>query len=289
MSARDLFKLDGLLEQYFLDINNTADGLSSERENELSARIKEGDEEALNELVMANVKFVVTIAKIYQNYGVPVIDLINEGNLGLIVAAKKFEGDRGFRFISYAVWWIRQYIFRALSAQSKTVRLPLNLVKDKQRISKASVALEKDLGRFPTTTEIALKLGISQENLEYLSTVNVGNFSLDKTKEDGSGRSFMDFFAADEQGEPDKIFDQQEIKEKIKTVIEKALSEKEASIIKLYFGLDDGLPVNLDKIGNLHGLTRERVRQIKERALNKLRNPRWSSVLIELVEVLRGA
>ena len=238
---------------------------------ELAKRNKKGDEEALEILVRSNLRFVVSVAKKYQNQGVALGDLINEGNLGLIRAGQKFDETKGIKFISYAVWWIRQAILQALAEQSRIVRVPLNRAGALHRIGKRSSALLQELGREPTAEEIAEELDISESEVERTLALSQSHLSLDAPLTPGEDSRLLDYLPDQFSPAPDD----ETYERALSVTIEEALStlkEREAKILRLYFGLDGQEPMTLEEIGSLLGITRERVRQIKERALVRLRH-----------------
>jgi RNA polymerase primary sigma factor len=268
-SRRGAFK-EGSLDQYLKEISQYP-LITREQEAELARRIRQEDEEALNKLVRSNLRFVVSVAKKYQNQGVPLSDLINEGNLGLIRAAHKFDETKGIKFISYAVWWIRQAILQALAEQSRIVRVPLNRAGALHRIGRRSSALLEELGREPTVNEIAEGLDITEEEVDRTLAISQSPLSLAAPLTPGEDNRLLDYlpdqFAA---GPEDEAYERA-----LKQTVEAALStlkEREAKILRLYFGLDDQDPMTLEEIGAILGITRERVRQIKEKALMRLRH-----------------
>lgn len=258
------------LDVYLREIGETP-LISSEKEISLARRIREGDEEALEELTKANLRFVVSVAKQYQNQGLSLSDLINEGNMGLIKAAKRFDETRGFKFISYAVWWIRQAILQALAEQSRIVRLPLNRVGALHKIGKISSNLEQEFGREPMTEEIAERLEMTPEEVSETLKISNNHLSLDAPFNEGEDSNLLDVLKDEFQPSPDKDL----LGESLKIEIEKALgtlTEREAEVIILYFGINRPRPMTLEEIGNRFSLTRERVRQIKEKAIRRLRH-----------------
>jgi len=260
------------LDRYLQEIGKV-NLITSEEEIELALRIKKGDQTALDKLTKANLRFVVSVAKQYQNKGLSLNDLINEGNLGLIKAAKKFDETRGFKFISYAVWWIRQSIMQAIADQSRMVRLPLNRVGALTKIGKAASALEQELERKPTPEEIAQELEMSVEDVAYALKHAGRHVSMDApiSQGDDSKSSLLDLLSNNEQPQPDKTLLEDSLKRDIESALS-TLSEREAQVIKLYFGLDNEHAATLEEIGEMLNLTRERVRQIKEKALLRLRH-----------------
>jgi len=271
---------DSLVDQYFHEIEDSV-GLSSEAEVAIAKQIKEGDEEALSDLVKANLRFVVSVAKQYQNLGLPLSDLINEGNLGLMIAAKRFDGSKGFKFISYAVWWIRQSILQALAEQSRIVRLPLNRIGELTRVNKVLNKLEQRLGRPPEVDEIADELEVEPADMELLLRLAQRPVSLETPCDDSEpDRCYGDLIPDDSLPSSDEILSSDELKAEISSAMH-ALTEGEARVLKMYYGLGGHEPMTLEEIGAYVGRTRERVRQIKEKALQKLRHPARSDSLKE--------
>jgi RNA polymerase primary sigma factor len=268
---------DRSLDLYLREIGETP-LISAAQEVELAKRIKEGDQEALEKLTKANLRFVVSVAKQYQNQGLSLADLINEGNIGLIKAAKRFDETRGFKFISYAVWWIRQAILQALAEQSRIVRLPLNRVGTLHKIGKISSSLEQEYGREPSPSEIARELELSA--VEVTDTLKISNshLSLDAPFSTSEDNSLMDVLEDEFQPAPDEAL----LDESLRLEIERALdtlSRREAEVINLYFGLNHEKALTLEEIGARFNLTRERVRQIKEKAIRRLRHASRSKSL----------
>jgi len=266
------------LEKYLQEIGKV-DLLTAEEEVSLAKRIKEGDKLALEQLTKANLRFVVSVAKQYQNQGLSLSDLINEGNLGLIKAAQRFDETRGFKFISYAVWWIRQSILQALAEQSRIVRLPLNKVGSLNKINRAFAELEQEFEREPSTEEIAKMLEISVEEIETTLGVAARHVSMDAPFVEGEDNSLLDVLENDNTPDTDKDL---EYSESLRGEIERSLStltQRQSSVIKLYFGIGIEHPMSLEDIGERFGLTRERVRQIKDKAINKLRSTTRSKLL----------
>jgi RNA polymerase primary sigma factor len=261
---------DGSLDQYLREIARYP-LISREDEAELARRIRAGDEEALDKLVRSNLRFVVSVAKKYQNQGVSLADLINEGNLGLIRAGHKFDETKGIKFISYAVWWIRQSILQALAEQSRIVRVPLNRAGALHRIGKRASALLQELGREATHAEIAEGMDISEEEVAKTMSISQVHLSLDAPLTPGEDNRLLDYLADTVSPTPDE----QTIEKALAKAIEESLDslkEREAKILRLYFGLHDHEPMTLEEIGVQLGITRERVRQIKEKALSRLRH-----------------
>jgi RNA polymerase primary sigma factor len=271
---------DTLVDQYFHEIEDSV-GLSADEEIEIARQIQAGDEQALAELVKANLRFVVSVAKQYQNLGLPLSDLINEGNLGLIIAAKRFDGTRGFKFISYAVWWIRQAILQALAEQSRIVRLPLNRIGELTRVNKILNKLEQRLGRPPEVDEIAEEMEIDPGDMDMLLRLAQRPVSLETPCDESEpDRCFGDLIPDHNTAPSDDLLSDEELREEIKRAMH-ALSDGEARVLRMYYGLDGHEPMTLEEIGAYVGRTRERVRQIKEKALQKLRHPARSDLLKE--------
>lgn len=266
------------LEKYLQEIGKV-DLLTPEEEVDLAQRIKQGDQEALEKLTKANLRFVVSVAKQYQNQGLSLSDLINEGNLGLIKAAQRFDETRGFKFISYAVWWIRQSILQALAEQSRIVRLPLNKVGSLNKINRAFSELEQEFEREPSPEELAELLEIPTEEVETTLGVAARHVSMDAPFVDGEDNSLLDVL---ENSKTPKTDQSLEYTHSLRTEIERSLgtlTERQCDVIKLYFGIGIEHPMSLEDIGDKFGLTRERVRQIKDKAINKLRSASRSKLL----------
>jgi RNA polymerase primary sigma factor len=258
------------LDQYLKEIS-AYPLLQREQEVELAGRIRTGDQEALDTLVRSNLRFVVSVAKKYQNQGVTLGDLINEGNLGLIRAAHKFDETKGIKFISYAVWWIRQAILQALAEQSRIVRVPLNRAGALHRIGKRSSLLLQELGREPTVEEIAEELDISHDEVSRTLAISQSHLSLDAPMTPGEDNRLLDYLADQFAIGPDEDTYERALSGSIEEALG-TLKEREAKVLRLYFGLDGSEPMTLEEIGALLNITRERVRQIKEKALLRLRH-----------------
>jgi len=260
---------EGSLDQYLREISRYPLIPQSE-EVTLAQRIRKGEEEALDKLVRSNLRFVVSVAKKYQNQGVSLADLINEGNLGLIRAAHKFDETKGIKFISYAVWWIRQAILSALARQGRTVRVPLNRTADLSRIIKASEILRQKLNREPSPEELSQLTGLSVDVVQSLAALNTSDVRLDAPMDPEGDRSLIERFVADEM--PDT--EEEAMNRFLTDEIEQALSTlppRDAKVLRLYFGLEGGREHTLEEIGSMLGVTRERVRQLRDRALKRLR------------------
>jgi len=269
-TRRPMFE-ESSLDQYLKEIS-AYPLLTREQEVALAERIHGGCEESLDRLVRSNLRFVVSVAKKYQNQGVALGDLINEGNLGLIRAAHKFDETKGIKFISYAVWWIRQAILQALAEQSRIVRVPLNRAGALHRIGKRTSSLLQELGREPTVEEIAEELDISHEEVQRTLAISQGHLSLDAPLTPGEDNRLLDYLPDQVSSGPDDETYDRALQDTIEEALG-SLKEREARVLRLYFGLDDGRdPMTLEEIGSLLGITRERVRQIKEKALVRLRH-----------------
>ena len=258
------------LDKYLQEIGEVP-LLSPDEEIELAKKIKKGDQFSLEKLTKANLRFVVSVAKQYQNQGLSLGDLINEGNLGLIKAAKRFDETRGFKFISYAVWWIRQSILQALAEQSRVVRLPLNRVGALNKIGKVFSNLEQEFEREPSASEIAEELEMTPYEVSDTLKISGRHLSMDAPFNQGDDNRLLDVIQNDKQPSPDCNL----ISESLKIEVERALAtltKREAEVVRLYFGLGREHPLTLEEIGERFSLTRERVRQIKEKAIRRLRH-----------------
>ena len=258
------------LDQYLQEIGKV-DLITPDQEIELAKRIKKGDRLALEALTKANLRFVVSVAKQYQNQGLSLGDLINEGNLGLIKAAERFDETRGFKFISYAVWWIRQSILQAIAEQSRMVRLPLNRVGALNKLGKAFSELEQEFERKPTASELADVLDMKTDEVVETLQLYGRHVSMDAPfSGDDDKNSLMDILPNDQQPSPDTTLMKESLKNEVENILS-TLSEKEAEVIRLYFGINGERSATLEEIGERFNLTRERVRQIKEKALRNLK------------------
>ncbi len=266
------------LELYLREIGSK-ETLSSEEEAALAKRIRSGEQEALNELTEANLRFVVSIAKQYANQGVALEDLINEGNVGLIRAAKGFDESKGCRFITYAVWWIRQAILQALAEQSRIVRLPLNRVGELYKMGRAARELGHSLGRNPSTNEIADELDVSRGDVEGMMSIHSTHLSLDSPVYEGSDKTFQEMISDDEDVPPDEAVVQTAMKRSVAGMLE-ILDQRERTIIQLFFGINTDRRHTLAEIGRTMGISRERVRQLKNRAISKLNDKSDSKNLL---------
>jgi RNA polymerase primary sigma factor len=258
------------LDQYLREIS-AYPLIDREQEADLARRIRRNEIGALERLVRSNLRFVVSVAKRYQNQGVSLADLINEGNIGLMRAAQKFDETKGIKFISYAVWWIRQAILQALAEQSRIVRVPLSRAGTLHRIGKRSSSLTQELGREPTLEEIAEELELSEEEIKHTLAMAQTHLSLDAPLVPGEDGQLLDYVSDQFSPGPDEELYTEALQRSIEDALS-TLSEREAKVLRLYFGLGDTEPLTLEQIGERFGITRERVRQIKERALSRLRH-----------------
>lgn len=265
------------LENYLREIGEVQ-LLTPAEEIELARQIKNNDQRALKKLVSANLRFVVSVAKSYQNYGLSLEDLINEGNLGLMKAAYRFDETRGFKFISYAVWWIKQSILQAIAEQSRLVRLPLNRVGTLTKIGKVYSMLEQEFEREPTPEEIANVLEVESGDISDTIKMATRSVSMDSPLQRNSDSRLIDIIQNQQDPEPDSEVMGESLKEEVNHILS-TLTGRESKILKLYFGLDGEKPHTLEEIGVKFKLTRERVRQIKEKALRRLRHSSRSKVL----------
>lgn len=266
VTNRDTLSLDKYLHEI-----GKVELLSAESEVEMAKRIKKGDRQAFETLIKANLRFVVSVAKQYQNQGLSLPDLINEGNMGLIKAAERFDETRGFKFISYAVWWIRQSILQALAEQARIVRLPLNKIGSISKINKTFTLLEQEFQREPTNEEMAEILNTSTELIEDSLSISNTHMSMDAPVGDDESNSLYDILLNNDSPSPDDELITGSLRKEIEHSLA-TLGEREADILRYYFGLNGYPPYTLEEIGDEFGLTRERVRQIKEKAIKKLKN-----------------
>jgi len=265
------------LDKYLQDISKLP-MITAEEEVELAQRIREGDQAALDKLTTANLRFVVSVAKQYQNQGLTLPDLINEGNAGLVKAAKRFDETRGFKFISYAVWWIRQAILQALAEQSRIVRLPLNKIGSINKINKAFSFLEQTHQRPPSAQEIAQELDMTVSEVKQSLKNSGRHLSMDAPLKEGETSSLYDVVKSGESPNPDRDLMKESLNVEINRALD-TLSQKESDVIRLNFGLSDEPPMTLDEIGATFDLTRERVRQIREKGIKRLRQDSKSKIL----------
>ncbi|MDG1848970.1 MAG: sigma-70 family RNA polymerase sigma factor [Flavobacteriales bacterium] len=265
------------LDKYLQEIGKV-DLITAEEEVELAQRIREGDQIALEKLTKANLRFVVSVAKQYQNQGLSLPDLINEGNLGLIKAAQRFDETRGFKFISYAVWWIRQSILQALAEQSRIVRLPLNKIGSINKINKAYASIEQEEERAPSASEIATFLDMSESDVKESQRNSGRHVSMDAPLVEGEDSNLYDVLRSGESPNPDRQLLNASLSIEIERALE-TLTPREADVIRLYFGLEGKQALTLEEIGERFDLTRERVRQIKEKAIRRLKHASRSKIL----------
>ena len=266
------------LDKYLQEIGKV-DLITADEEVELAQLIKAGDQRALEKLTKANLRFVVSVAKQYQNQGLTLPDLINEGNLGLIKAAKRFDETRGFKFISYAVWWIRQSILQALAEQSRIVRLPLNKIGSINKFNKMYAFLEQENERPPSAEEIAKKLDMTVNDVKESMKNSGRHVSMDAPLIEGEDSNLYDVLNSGESPNPDRKLLHESLRIEINRALE-TLTPREADVVKLYFGLGEHQPMTLEEIGETFDLTRERVRQIKEKAIRRLKHTSRSKILM---------
>lgn len=267
------------LEKYLQEIGRE-EMITVEEEAELAARIRKGDNKALERLVRANLRFVVSVAKQYQNQGLGLPDLINEGNVGLIKAAEKFDETRGFKFISYAVWWIRQSILQALAEQSRIVRLPLNQVGSVNKISKVLAKFEQENERRPSVAELAEELNIEEDKISEVLRVSGRQVSVDAPFQDGEENCLLDVLTNEDAPHTDSPMDKESLCSELDNILSAVLKDREKKVIVMSFGIGCH-EKSLEEIGDLLGLTRERVRQIKEKSLRKIKNDPGSKILLK--------
>ncbi len=258
-----------LLDQYLFEVSKTP-LLTPTEEIELAKKVRAGDQAAMQELAKRNLRFVISVAKKYQNRGLPLTDLIGEGNVGLLTAARKFDPDQGVKFISYAVWWIRQAILASLARQGRTVRVPLNRTADLSKIVKTAEALRQELRREPTPEEISTATGLSLEVVQSLAALNTGEVRLDAPLDPDGDRSLIERFIAEDLPDTEEKTMERFLTDEVDEALE-TLPPRDARVLRLYFGLDGGREHTLEEIGGMLGVTRERVRQLRDRALRRLR------------------
>lgn len=258
-----------ILDQYLYEVSQTP-LLTTPQEIAIARLVREGDPEAMHELVKRNLRFVISVAKKYQNRGLALTDLIGEGNVGLLTAARKFDPDQGVKFISYAVWWIRQAILASLARQGRTVRVPLNRTADLSRIVRTAEGLRQELRREPTPEEIGHATGLSLEVVQSLMSLNTSDVRLDAPLDPDGDRSLIDRFVAQDQSSAEEQAMDRFLTEEIEQALT-TIPARDAKVLRLYFGLDGGREHTLEEIGGMLGVTRERVRQLRDRALKRLR------------------
>ena len=270
-----------ILDQYLLEVNRYP-LLTAAEELALARRIHAGDAAALDELVQRNLRFVISVAKKYRHRGLSLLDLIEEGNIGLMTAARRFDPDRGVKFISYAVWWVRQSILAALARQSRTVRLPLNRTGDLTRVVKTSASLRQELDREPTEEELSRVTGLSQEVVRSLVGVNRNELRLDAPLNREGDRALVEQFVHAEAPDIEEEAARHLLRDDLEFAMQ-ALSPRHQRVLRLYFGFDDGRERTLEEIGELFGVTRERIRQLRDRALKHLHDGRSGRALATYV------
>jgi RNA polymerase primary sigma factor len=258
-----------ILDQYLYEVSQTP-LLTPPQEIAIARLVRQGDPEAMQELIRRNLRFVISVAKKYQNRGLPLTDLIGEGNVGLLTAARKFDPDQGVKFISYAVWWIRQAILASLARTGRTVRVPLNRTADLSRIVRTAEALRQELRREPTPEEIAKSTGLSLEVVQSLAALNTADVRLDAPLDPEGDRSLIERFIADDQSNAEEEAMDRFLTDEIEAALA-TLPARDAKVLRLYFGLDGDREHTLEEIGGMLGVTRERVRQLRDRALKRLR------------------
>ena len=258
-----------LLDQYLYEVSKTP-LLTPPQEIALAKKVRAGDQEAMQELAKRNLRFVISVAKKYQNRGLPLTDLIGEGNVGLLTAARKFDPDQGVKFISYAVWWIRQAILASLARQGRTVRVPLNRTADLSKIVKTAEALRQELRREPTPEEISKATELSMEVVQSLAALNTGEVRLDAPLDPEGDRALIERFIAEDQPDTEEQTMERFLSDEVEEAL-LSLQPRDAKVLRLYFGLDGGREHTLEEIGGMLGVTRERVRQLRDRALKRLR------------------
>jgi len=265
------------LDQYLRDVSRH-ELITPAREKELGALAQAGDENAVQELARANLRFVISVAKKYQNRGVSLTDLIQEGNVGLVTAARKFDPEQGVKFISYAVWWIRQAILAALANHGRSVRVPLNRASDLARIFREKERLKQELGRDPSPDELSAATDLTPELIESLQTLNAAEIRLDAPIGDSEDSQLVERFINEEAAEPEQEVEMRLLSEAVSGALD-TLEARDARVLRLYFGLDGEREHTLEEIGNMLGVTRERIRQLRDRALRRLREGEKGSAL----------
>ncbi len=276
--TQSITKRDSItLDKYLQEIGKES-LITAEEEVELAKKIRDGDQDALEKLTKANLRFVVSVAKQYQGQGLTLPDLINEGNLGLIKAAKRFDETRGFKFISYAVWWIRQSIIQAISEQSRMVRLPLNKIGAISKINKGTSLLEQQLEREPNAKEISEFLDLSEAEVSNVQSMNSRHISVDAPFSEGEDHGLLDVMVNGDSPNADNGLLKESLNKEIKRSLA-TLTEREAEVLKLFYGIDGNREISLEEIGSKFDLTRERVRQIKEKAIKRLKHNSRSKLL----------
>lgn len=283
-SAAEKYSLkDEYLSLYYREIGKTKP-LTPEQESDLAKRIRMDDRDALNQLIRANLRFVVSVCRNYQNQGLPLADLINEGNLGLIRAAKRFDETRQFKFISYAVWWVRQSILQALSEQGRLIKLPTSRIGKLSRIHKAAIKLEQKFGRPATAVEISHELEMQVQSVETSVSMGHSPISLDAPMGRDEETGLIENLSSDDENGPDISMERSQMSQDVSLALQ-SLRPKEEAVLKMYFGIYPEVPHSLEEIGNRLNITRERVRQIKEKALSKLKHASRSKPLFSHISL----
>lgn len=281
-AANDEINVDDSVRMYLKEIGKVP-LLNADQEQELAKKMLEGDEDAKNTLIESNLRLVVSIAKKYMNRGLSLLDLIQEGNIGLIKAVDKFDYQMGFKFSTYATWWIRQAISRAIADQARTIRIPVHMVETINKLNRVDRQLIQELGREPDTKELAERMGMSEEKIREIQKISQDPVSIDKPVGEEEDSHLVDFIASDETASPDEVVARQLLKEELLETLD-TLSEREAKVLRRRFGLDDGRQRTLEEVGKEFGVTRERIRQIEAKAIRKLRHPSRSKKLKDYVD-----
>ncbi len=281
-AANDEINVDDSVRMYLKE-SGKVPLLNADQEQELAKKMLEGDEDAKNTLIESNLRLVVSIAKKYMNRGLSLLDLIQEGNIGLIKAVDKFDYQMGFKFSTYATWWIRQAISRAIADQARTIRIPVHMVETINKLNRVDRQLIQELGREPDTKELAERMGMSEEKIREIQKISQDPVSIDKPVGEEEDSHLVDFIASDETASPDEVVARQLLKEELLETLD-TLSEREAKVLRRRFGLDDGRQRTLEEVGKEFGVTRERIRQIEAKAIRKLRHPSRSKKLKDYVD-----